>query len=128
MSDSARPLPPRVVQFIGTHITSLLQLEVLLLVFEGGRRARTAKELATEMYLSAGALAGWLDGFVESGFCERDDGQYRLSESQEIVALLSEVADCYLRRRVSVGRLIFGSRDSRHALSEAFRIQKDGER
>ena len=127
MSDPVRPLPPRVVEFVARNITSLLQLEALLLVFEGGRRTRSAEQLAAEMYVPAGAMAGWLDEFVASGFCERVDGDYRLPESEQVYELLSEVAECYLRRRISVSRLVFGAsaRDARAAFSDAFRIQKD---
>lgn len=127
MSDQVRPLPPRVVEFIARHITSLLQLEALLLVFEGGRRTRTAEQLSAEMYVPAGAMTGWLDGFVEAGFCERADGAYCMPESEQVYELVAEVAECYLRRRISVSRLVFGAtaRDARAAFSDAFRIQKD---
>ena len=127
MSDQVRPLPPRVVEFVARNITSLLQLEALLLVFEGGRRTRTASDLAAEMYVPASALTGWLDGFVATGFCERVAGEYCLPDNQEVYDLLAEVADCYVRRRISVSRLVFGdsARNARAAFSDAFRIQKD---
>ena len=127
VSDQVRPLPPRVVEFVARHITSLLQLEALLLVFESGRRTRTAEQLAAEMYVPAGAMAGWLDGFVTTGFCERIGDEYCMPDSEEVYSLLLEVADCYVRRRISVSRLVFGAtaRDARAAFSDAFRIQKD---
>lgn len=128
--DHVSPLPPRVVEFIARYITSLLQLEALLLVFEGGRQTRTAAELAAEMYVPTSALAGWLDEFVALGFCEKQGDEYCLPDSPEVYDLLSEVADAYVRRRISVSRLVFGqsARDARSAFSEAFRIQKDKDR
>lgn len=127
MSDQVRPLPSRVVEFIARNVTSLLQLEALLLVFEGGRRTRTAAQLAAEMYVPAGAMADWLDDFVVAGYCERRGDEYCIPESPEVYELLADVADCYVRRRISVSRLVFGAtaRDARAAFSDAFRIQKD---
>ena len=128
MTESADPLPPRVVAFVGSHITSLLQLEALLLVFESGQRSRAAAQLASEMYVPASALEGWLDGFVTAGFLERaEDGGYRLPDSPEVYELLTEVAEAYVRRRISLGRLIFSrpEPDSRTSFSDAFRLRKD---
>ncbi len=77
--------------------------------------------------MPASALTGWLDGFVSTGFCERVGDEYCLPDSQDVYELLAEVADCYVRRRISVSRLVFGAtaRDARAAFSDAFRIQKD---
>lgn len=127
MTESVAPLPPRVVDFVRAHVTSLLQLEALLLVFENGRRSRSAAQLSGEMYVPASALAGWLDGFVAAGFCERTAEGYRLPDSETVYELLSEVADCYVRRRISLGRLVFGApgEDARASFSDAFRLRKD---
>ena len=128
MTDSAAPLPPRVVAFVHSQITSLLQLEALLLVFESGQRSRSAAHLAGEMYVPASALEAWLDGFVAGGFLERaEDGGFRLPDDEEVYELLSEVADAYVRRRISLGRLIFSrpETDSRTSFSDAFRLRKD---
>ena len=120
------PLPPSVVAFIKEHVRSLLQLEALLLVFESGERSRSAADLSSEMYVPVQALAGWLDEFAEHDYCVHDELGYRGPVDPKTYALLVEVAEAYVRRPVSVGRLIFGSaRDDLVELSDAFRLRKD---
>ena len=116
------------MDFIQDEIDSLLQLEALLFVYEAGSRTRSAPQLAVEMYVPAPAIAGWLDGFAARGLCEAVDGGYRVSDSEEVYGLLADVADCYLRRRISLTRLIFSPRpkDPRTSFSDAFRIRRDG--
>lgn len=121
------PLPAAVVAFITSRISSLLQLEALLLVFEGGARVRSAEQLAAEMYVPSGVLTEWLDEFATTGLCERTADGYRTADHEPAFRLLSAVADCYVRRRISLSRLIFSPppTDARSSLAEAFRLRKD---
>jgi len=123
-SDDVGPLPQPVVDFITRHISSLLQLEALLLVFAAGQRTRTAAQLSAQTCVPVGALAGWLDEFVEDGFCARLDDKYHLPDSREVDVLLALVADCYVRRRISLGRLIVTPRyrDPNTSFSDTFRL------
>ena len=127
MTSSVPPLPPRVVAFIREHVSSLLQLESLLLVVESGRQTRTAADVSAQMYLPEATVAQWLDGYVDLGFCERSDDGYRLPDDAATYELLAEVADTYVRRKVSVGRLVFGPpvEDPKIALADAFRLRRD---
>lgn len=127
MTNPGQPLPPRVVDFIRAHVSSLLQLEALLLIVESGRRPRTAADVSAEMYLPEETVAQWLDGYVDTGFAERDEGGYRMPDDSATYELLVEVADTYVRRKVSVGRLVFGPpvEDPKIALADAFRLRRD---
>lgn len=120
------PIPPHVVTFLRDHVTSLLQLEVLLLVAEADE-PRTAADLAAQMYLSEGVVADWLDAFVAKGFCRSEDVGYRGLKIPAVAELLIDVADTYVRRKVTVGRLIHGAppTDPRISLAEAFRLRRD---
>jgi hypothetical protein len=119
-------LPPRVVEFLRSHISSLLQLEALLLVFEGGTRVQSAAEISGTMYLPEAVVADWLQGFTRLGFCVEEAEGFRLPDDEAIYNLLAEVADTYVRRKVSVGRLVFGApvEDPKVALAEAFRLRR----
>ena len=120
------PLSSRVVDFLHGHITSLLQLEALLLVVQSRGTPRTAQEISAEMYVPSEAVGMWLKEFADSGFCAPGERGYSAPESEHTSALLAEVEDAYLRRPVSVGRVIFGStRDDLASLSEAFRLRKE---
>lgn len=121
------PLPPRVVEFLRAHVSSLLQLEALLLIVESGRQPRTAADVSAQMYLPEATVAQWLDGYVDTGFCERDGDAYLVPDDAATYELLVEVSDTYVRRKVSVGRLVFGPpvEDPKIALADAFRLRKD---
>ncbi|HET7309848.1 MAG TPA: hypothetical protein VFJ17_00820 [Mycobacteriales bacterium] len=127
MTNPGPPLPPRVVAFIRQHVDSLLQLESLLLIVESGRQPRSAADVSAEMYLPESSVAQWLDGYVDLGFCERVDDGYRVPDDAATYELLSEVGDTYVRRKVSVGRLVFGPpvEDPKIALADAFRLRRD---
>lgn len=124
---TSSPLSPRVAAFIRENVQALLQLEALLLVVESRERPRSAEDLSAEMYVPAAALAGWLDEFALRGFCVAQQDGYRAPEDKDRYELLMEVAEAYLRRPVSMGRLIFGSaREDLTSLAEAFRLRKKG--
>ena len=127
MTDPVPPLPPRVVAFIRDHVSSLLQLEALLLVVESGRQLRSAADVSAQMYLPQATVAQWLDQYVAKGFCDKDGDAYRVPDDAATYELLAEVADTYVRRKVSVGRLVFGPpvEDPKIALADAFRLRKD---
>jgi hypothetical protein len=130
MSSPVPPLPTRVVAFIREHVTSLNQLEALLLVFEAGRRARPAADISAEMYLPEPVVAAWLTGFVQTGLCEETPDGFRLPDDAATYDLLAEVADTYVRRKVSVGRLIYApaADDPKISLADAFRLRRDDRR
>lgn len=122
---SGTPLSGSVIGFLNDHITSLLQLEALLLVVQAGGIPRVPEDISAEMYVPADAVAEWLAELAAAGFCAEDDRGYRCPQDPAKQDLLSEVAEAYVRRPVSVGRLIFGcARDDLASFSEAFRLRK----
>jgi hypothetical protein len=128
VSNVSPALPEPVLAFLHAHVRSVLQLEALLLVFEAAGESLPAAEVATAMYLSEAVVAEWLAGFTSAGFCEQDSAGFRLTEDGETVKLLAEVAASYLRRPVTIGRVIFGAEsapDPRVSLAEAFRLRRD---
>lgn len=127
MSDPSTSIPAHVVTFLRDHISSLLQLEVLLLVAEADE-PRPAAELAAEMYLPEAVVAEWLDTFTAKGFCRYyEDEGYRGVKILAVAELMQDVADTYVRRKVTVGRLIHGATgpDPKTSLAEAFRLRRD---
>lgn len=121
------PIPPHVATFLRDHISSLLELEALLLVAEADV-PRSAAEVAAEMYLAEPVVAGWLDVFVAKGFARHyEDEGYRGVKIPAVAELLLDVADTYVRRKVTVGRLIHGAppQDPRISLAEAFRLRRE---
>ena len=132
MSGAAPGLPPEVVAFLDEHIFSVTQLEVLLLVREGGTQPHTAAEVGRLAYLSAPAVTPWLEAFVERGLLERDAsgaGYRAMPQDDAGEAVLQAVADCYTRRRVSLSRHVYAVReDPARRFADAFRFRKDKDR
>ena len=132
MTGTPPGLPPEVIAFLDEHIFSVTQLEVLLLVREAAPEPRTAAELARLAYLSSSAVSPWLEAFVARGLLERDPSQtgyvaQPLDDHGE--AVLQAVADCYVRRRVSLSRHVYAVReDPARRFADAFRFRKDKDR
>lgn len=95
--------------FIRDHVSSLLQLEALLLVFGSYEGGRSAGSLAAEMYVPENALHTWLGCFEAIGLCHRRDDTYRVADDPGVRTLLGQVAGCYARQPVTVARIIFGA-------------------
>lgn len=124
---SPEPLPPAVRAFLDAQIFSVAQLEVLLLVHAAHGGARTLDELARESYLPAGSIRPWLDALVGRGLLEETDDGYRFSPRDETLREdLAQVADCYARRRVSVTRHVYATKeDPAQRFADAFRFRKE---
>lgn len=126
---SGSPLPPRVETFLAEHIFSANQLDVLLLLRSADGRPRTAQDVSQELRLPVGSIAPWLDAFVSRGLLVREADLYRYAPADPVSADdLTQVADSYTRRRVSVTRRIHSSgQDPLVRFADAFRLRRDRE-
>ena len=120
-------LPPELVAFLDEHIFSVTQLEVLLLAREAVGDGYTAGEMSRLARVPERSLTPWLDGFVDSGLLVRVDGRYGPAPlAGETAGAVDAVADCFARRRVTLGRHVYGSRaDPAQGFADAFRFRKD---
>ena len=128
MTGGAVGLPAEVVAFLDEHIFSLSQLEVLLLVREVAPQSRTAAQLSAVAHLPERSITPWLDAFADRGLLTRDPrGGYCAANADAATReVLDAVADCYLRRRVSLSRHVYASReDPARRFADAFRFRKD---
>ena len=131
MTGSSPALPPEVVAFLDRHIFSVTQLEVLLLVHEAVPQARSVPELSRCAHVPERSLRPWLEAFVERGLLARDgaDGYRSADLPPPERAVLDAVADCYVRRRVSLSRHVYASsEDPARRFADAFRFRKDKDR
>ena len=131
MTGALPALPPEVVAFLDEHIFSVTQLEVLLLVQEIAPESITVPDLSRSARLPERSLRPWLDAFVERGLLVHDDADgYRCAELDPPTrAVVDAVADCYVRRRVSLSRHVYASReDPALRFADAFRFRKEKDR
>lgn len=127
---SPEPLPPAVTAFLDEHIFSVAQLEVLLLLHEAGGGVMTARQLAELSYLPVGSILPWLEALTARGLLEAGEGGYRcVPREPDLAEALSQVADCYARRRVTLTRHVYTSKeDPISRFSDAFLFRKDRDR
>lgn len=120
-------LPPDVVAFLDEQIFSVAQLEVLLLVRAAHGEAVSLEGLARESYLPAKSIQPWLDALVGRGLLLSVDDGYRFAPTDgSLRETLDQVADCYARRRVTLTRHVYTSKeDPAQRFSDAFLFRKD---
>ena len=123
----AGDLPRVVTEFLDEQIFSVAQLEVLLLVHAAGGAVRSAEELARGSYLPVRSITPWLDALVGRRLLEAVEGGYRFAPSADDVRrVMDEVAACYAKRRVSVTRHVYASKeDPAQRFADAFRFRKE---
>ncbi|MFO7177341.1 MAG: hypothetical protein DIU78_001465 [Pseudomonadota bacterium] len=118
-------IPEHIVRFIRQHIHSVLQLEMLLLLRERGGEWTTIS-LAAELRITEQSSDFRLRDLVLRGFLVQDPQAktYRYApQSEELDALVAELAECYATTRYTVINLIFSvPGDSDRSLADALRI------
>jgi hypothetical protein len=126
-------LPKDVQRFIADHITSVVVLEALLLLFAHPGRAWTAAELGAELRVDAGWTDRELAELSRRGVIRRREGasagepaQYTYPEDAPTKETLAQLAECYQERRVSVISLIFAKpAEAIQTFADAFNLRKD---
>jgi DNA-binding IclR family transcriptional regulator len=121
-------IAPEVVKFVNTFVSSVSQLEVLLLLRGDAGRAWAPEEIAGEMmYLDPSAAAAHLDSLAGSGLLSASGSSYRYApRTRKLAASVEQVAQLYARRRHRLIRLIYEApEDAARSLSDAFRFRKD---
>jgi hypothetical protein len=119
-------VPTSVRGFIASHIVSVTQLEVLLLLRAAGDKEWTASEVARALVSQPEAAAGWLEDLRERGLASEADGAYRYSPANdELDQIVDGLAESYAKYRVAVIGLIFGRpSEGVTQLADAFRIRR----
>ena len=128
----AETIAPEVRGFLGDHIDSVLELELLLLLRAEPARGWTGGELAKELKIDPAFAAGQLDKFHAGGLLARTDAAepaYRYApQSPPLDAAVASVAAAYASHRVTIIGLIFSKPTSNlKSFADAFRIRKDND-
>jgi hypothetical protein len=121
-------VPAPVRRFIASHIVSVAQLEVLLLLRAAADKAWTADEVARALVTQSDAAAGWLENLRDRGLASHDGGLYRYSpSSRELDRTIDALAESYANYRVAVISIIFARPSERiTSFADAFRIRRKG--
>jgi hypothetical protein len=124
-------LTPEVESFVGAHIDSIEQLEILLLLRLDRTRAWTAREIATEMRTTEGSATLRLGGLLGDGLVEMSPSApptYRYRVDAGVDEVVAALAAAYLARRFAVIDAILRQRRPNKSkirlFAEAFRLKK----
>jgi hypothetical protein len=123
-------ISPAIHDFVVEHIDSVLQLEVLLLLYAHRARSYTVNDIVQELRIDANWLAGELSRLCAAGIltCSSNNPpmyQYQPAR-KELDDAVTGLADTYAQRRVSVVSLIFNKPiDRLKSFADAFRLRKD---
>jgi hypothetical protein len=121
------PFSEGVRRLIVDAITSVEQLEILLLLREESERSWTAEQVDDHIKSNLSSVAARLSDLHSHRFLRRDEqGGYWYDPGPERVPVIDELAAAYSERRYSVIELIFSKpSDKLEVFAQAFRIRKD---
>ena len=122
------PIPQNVRSFIHDYIESVVQVEVLLLLYARPGRDFTSADVAAELRIEpSGAEAQLADLSGRGILAKAPAGSYRWApRSAEAESAVAGLARAYGDRRVSVIGLIYAKPAGQlQSFADAFRIRKD---
>lgn len=122
--------PDDVRRFLHLTISSVFQLEALLLLRASPERGRGAAQLAQAIYTDAGAVEEKLAELRSHGLVRADEGPGRCYHydpaSPELARLVDRLADLYHERRVAVIAQIYSrTPDQIQAFTDAGELRKE---
>ena len=123
-------IPAGLVRFIAEHVSSLEELEVMVLLRASAPREWSADEVSRELGSSVGSMRIRLAYLVSLRILvmrQTENGPvYRHGPvDAEVAALIDGVVLFYKERRLAVIDLVYGRPESDiHAFSDAFRLKK----
>lgn len=122
-----QPISDQVRRFIADHISSVAQLEILLLLQTNPQQSWTPADVARELRVEPSGAASQLSALVNSGLLVQEPDRFRYApRTPELHAASVALAQAYLIRRVTVIGLIFANPHEKiRGFSDAFRIRKE---
>ena len=120
-------LPPSIRSFISSHVRSVEQLEILILLSRQANTAWTVQKVYDAILSTPQSVERWLDEMVRNGLLEKmtePAASYRCTADAGLISQMRELGDIYRTRPVRVIEAIY-RRDSTAAQSfaDAFKIK-----
>ena len=119
-------IPKHVERLIASYITSVEELEVLLLLRRHPDRTWQPEEVGRELATPAESAEVRLKDLVSDGFLERKDGYRYTPKTPDLRKAVEDLAETYGKRRVTVIGLIFAKpSDAVQSFADAFKLKED---
>lgn len=124
---SKRGFPEAFRQFVGKHISSIEQIEVLLMLHADSERLWSVADISGELRSSRPSIQSRLNGLVRSGLVIRRDGDlYSYASREQYDALVVMLRQEYTGRRFSVIEMVHSRPiHAARSFAEAFRVKDD---
>ena len=119
-------IPDRVAQFIRAHISSVEQLETLLLLRSDPGRPWSSAEVGATLRTLPESIDLRLHDLQQHGLVTPDGEGWLLAPGVD-AGLVDDLAGCWKKRRVAVIAMIFAEPgdDPARSFADAFRIRRD---
>lgn len=116
MARTSHPMPSdhlsaHARRFLAQDVTSVMQLELILVLHRDAAQSRTPEALAGELRAPVEWIVEELATLAAAGVARSDDGgeTYRLEQAGAAAVGVDEIAALYPARRTSIINLIFAS-------------------
>lgn len=120
-----REFPPAFRTFINKNITSVEQIEVLLILHANPERVWTVQEISAILRSSPYAIESRMPGLISAKLAAAMEGGYRYTASGRSHAYVEQLQEEYSARRFSVIELVFSKHDPLQSFADAFRIREE---
>ena len=122
---AAQYVPGEVRDFILKHISSVAQIEALLLIWSSPEERWGLPEIAARIYTSETETAKVIDELSADGFVVCANGGFRLNASEENVEMIRRLQEVYARYLIPVTDVIHSKSRLAPSMAETFQLQKD---
>lgn len=110
--------------FINKNITSVEQIEVLLILHANPHRAWTAPEISAILRSSPYAIESRMPGLIAAKLAKALDSGFQYAASGRAHAFVELLQTEYGERRFSVIELVFSKSDPLQSFADAFRLKE----
>lgn len=112
--------------FVNKYITSVEQIEVLLLLLANPQRVWSVEEISAILRSSVPSIQTRLTSLVKARLAVgAAEVGYRYAATGRLHALVEELSDQYGARRFSVIELVFSRPDPARSFADAFRLRDE---
>ncbi|HLI97118.1 MAG TPA: hypothetical protein VKT72_13700 [Candidatus Baltobacteraceae bacterium] len=111
--------------FINKNISSVEQIEVLLILHANPERVWTVDEISAILRSSPNSIRSRLTVLADRNLCRAAEGGYRYRASGRLDEMVEVLASQYAERRFSVIELVFSRPDAALSFADAFRLRED---
>ena len=122
-----REFPSAFRTFVNKTITSVEQIEVLLILHANPERVWTVGEISAILRSSPYAIESRMPGLISAKLARAVEGGYQYTASGRAHAFVETLQEEYSARRFSVIELVFSKPDPLQSFADAFRLREEGD-